>query len=209
MGFAGTLILRMEDRNRMKATLFLAHPDMSSFCHAIADHVCGALKECDVDICVVDLYKINFNPVLTMEEYVRKDSFDEQVSTITSQLESSDIIIFIHPDWWGGPPAILKGMIDRVFRQGVAYNFEGDEFEKKRKVLLFADKKTMVFCTTDSSDTQHIDYLKAVWKQGVFDFCGITDNRIIIFSDIRNSSYSDRCGCLDQAESVCKEMVSI
>ena len=32
-------------------------------------------------------------------------------------------IVVVHPNWWGQPPAILKGWIDRVFRQGVVYEF--------------------------------------------------------------------------------------
>ena len=32
-----------------------------------------------------------------------------------------------HPNWWGMPPAILKGWVDRVVRPGLAYEFlEGD-----------------------------------------------------------------------------------
>ena len=34
------------------------------------------------------------------------------------------------PNWWGMPPAILKGWVDRVMRPGVAYEFlEGDSGE--------------------------------------------------------------------------------
>jgi len=42
----------------------------------------------------------------------------------------ADGIVFVHPDWWGMPPAILKGWIDRVLRSGVTYQFlEGDDGE--------------------------------------------------------------------------------
>jgi NAD(P)H dehydrogenase (quinone) len=38
--------------------------------------------------------------------------------------------IIVHPNWWGQPPAILKGWVDRVLRPGVAYRFlEGDAGE--------------------------------------------------------------------------------
>ena len=39
----------------------------------------------------------------------------------------ADGIIAIHPNWWGQPPAMLKGWIDRVLRPDVACKFlEGD-----------------------------------------------------------------------------------
>ncbi len=40
------------------------------------------------------------------------------------ELMASDLLIFVHPNWWGQPPAILKGWIDRVFRPGLTYRFE-------------------------------------------------------------------------------------
>ena len=30
--------------------------------------------------------------------------------------------LVVHPNWWGQPPAILKGWIDRVIRPGIAYD---------------------------------------------------------------------------------------
>jgi len=35
-----------------------------------------------------------------------------------------DGIVIVHPNWWGQPPAILKGWVDRVIRPGVAYEFQ-------------------------------------------------------------------------------------
>jgi putative NADPH-quinone reductase len=39
------------------------------------------------------------------------------------ELIASDYLIFVHPNWWGQPPAVLKGYIDRVFRPPHAYGF--------------------------------------------------------------------------------------
>jgi len=32
-------------------------------------------------------------------------------------------IVVVHPNWWGQPPAILKGWVDRVLRPDGAYLF--------------------------------------------------------------------------------------
>ena len=39
----------------------------------------------------------------------------------SEELASADGIVVIHPNWWGQPPAILKGWIDRVFVSGAFY----------------------------------------------------------------------------------------
>jgi putative NADPH-quinone reductase len=31
------------------------------------------------------------------------------------------MLVLVYPTWWGGPPAILKGWLDRVWIEGVAY----------------------------------------------------------------------------------------
>ena len=46
------------------------------------------------------------------------------------EISAADGIVIVHPNWWGQPPAILKGWVDRVIRPGVAYRFEeGDKGE--------------------------------------------------------------------------------
>jgi len=58
--------------------------------------------------------------------------------------------VIVHPTWWGQPPAILKGWIDRVIRPGVAYRFrEGDAGEGIPDGLPAA-KAALVFTTSDT-----------------------------------------------------------
>ena len=52
------------------------------------------------------------------------------VASHCEELARADGIIIVHPNWWGAPPAVLKGWVDRVFRPEVAYRFlEGDTGE--------------------------------------------------------------------------------
>ena len=59
-------------------------------------------------------------------------------------------IVIVHPNWWGQPPAILKGWVDRVLRPEVAYRFlEGDAGEGVPVGLLKA-KAAIVFNTSNT-----------------------------------------------------------
>ena len=78
----------------------------------------------------------------------------------------------VHPNWWGQPPAMLKGWIDRVLRQGVAYEFG------PRRVVEPADGQDGHGLTT--SNTPRDDELRLfgdpldnLWKACVFNFCGV------------------------------------
>lgn len=108
------------------ATVILAHPYPQSFNHAIFQTVIDALKETGVDTYSHDLYAEEFNPVLTRGELGKEASKDPQVFQYSKELVESDYLIFIHPNWWGQPPAILKGYIDRVIRPPHAYDFPAD-----------------------------------------------------------------------------------
>jgi len=70
-----------------------------------------------------DLYAEKFDPVLTVGELGPDTSEDDLVNQYVKELIESDLLFFVHPNWWGQPPAILKGYIDRVIRPPYAYDF--------------------------------------------------------------------------------------
>ena len=93
------------------------------------------------------------------------------------EISEADGIIIVHPNWWGMPPAILKGWIDRVFRPGVAYQFkEGDQGEGIPQGLLKATA-ALVFNTSNTSHEREMrvfkDPLEILWKNCIFDLCGV------------------------------------
>jgi putative NADPH-quinone reductase len=79
----------------------------------------------------------------------------------------------VHPNWWGQPPAILKGWIDRVLRQGVAYEFGPDG----GVIPHLAGKTAVVFTTSNTPRDVEMelfgDPLENLWKTCVFGFCGV------------------------------------
>lgn len=105
-------------------------------------------------------------------------------------------IIIIHPNWWGQPPAILKGWIDRVIRPGVAYEFrENDKGEGVPRGLLRA-KAALVFNTsnTETEREQKVfgDPLEAIWKNCIFDLCGVTNFYRRMFNIVVTSTEEQR-----------------
>jgi putative NADPH-quinone reductase len=81
------------------------------------------LKSRGYDVLGHDLYAERFDPVQPTGEAANRTSSDELVETHCRHLADADVILVFHPNWWGQPPAIMKGWIDRVFRPGVAYDY--------------------------------------------------------------------------------------
>jgi len=161
----------------MKILVILAHPDKSSFSHAIAGTAVRALEENGHEVIYHDLYAERFSSTLTTAEIFKNSAVPRPVGKHCAELAAAEGIIIVHPNWWGQPPAILKGYIDRVFRPGVAYEFaEGDDGEGIPIGLLKATA-ALVFNTSNTELEREKevfgDPLQSIWKKCVFDLCGV------------------------------------
>lgn len=182
---------------KMNALVVLAQAKQGGFNRAIA----SAAETVIGGATLVDLYAEHFDPVMPAEELPRKFSFDDATLHYQEAIKEAVRIVFVHPDWWGGPPAIMKGFIDRVFRPGVAYGFREADFRDENAHGLFAGKRVDVLITTDATPPplgKTEDWPPAqVWKQNVLEFCGVQDARIHVFWNLRRSSYAERKAWLE------------
>jgi NAD(P)H dehydrogenase (quinone) len=161
----------------MKITLIIAHPDPESFNHAIAKKAYDILGQLGHEVYYHDLYLEKFDPVIPAKEIPKNGECDKVIEEHCRELIQSDGIIIVHPNWWGQPPAILKGWIDRVLRPGIAYEFqEGDQGEGVPVGLLKA-RTGIVFNTSNTSREREenifFDPLETIWKNCIFYLCGI------------------------------------
>lgn len=189
----------------MKATVILAHPYEESFNHAIYKRVLETLKENKIGIYSHDLYNEGFNPVLTRSELGKEKSQDKTVNKYAEELMDSDLLIFIHPNWWGQPPAILKGYIDRVIRPPYAYDFpEGDSGGGLPAKVLKA-KLGIVFNTSNTEEQREKNYfgdpLQSTWENCVFGFLGIEKTHRRMFGIMADSTPEERGKWLDWVKS--------
>jgi NAD(P)H dehydrogenase (quinone) len=174
----------------MKYLIILANPVINSFNSRIARDIRDILIKSGIDVIFHDLYEENFDPLLSLEEINRKFSFDEAIQRYSIELSEADHIIFIHPDWWGQMPAILKGWVDRVFRQGTAFEFDGPDFTEKEKIALLTGKTATVIITTDrESETMLIE---SIWKKDILAYCGIDDAGVLIHFSARTAGMKEK-----------------
>jgi NAD(P)H dehydrogenase (quinone) len=96
----------------MKVSIILAHPDSGSFNHAIANKARKTLERNGHDAVFHDLYLEGFDPLLTREEIPKTAPLGPLIQSHCEETHNADGIIIIHPNWWGMPPAILKGWVD-------------------------------------------------------------------------------------------------
>jgi putative NADPH-quinone reductase len=142
-------------------------------------------------------------------EIPRTGVVDPVVEAHCRDLASAEAIVIVHPNWWGQPPAVLKGWVDRVIRPDVAYRFEeGDGGEGVPVGLLKAKAAVVINTSNTPADREREvfgDPLEAIWRWCIFDLCGVKDVRRRMFSVVVTSTPEQRAGWIEEAKSLCRE----
>ncbi len=186
----------------MKISVVLAHPDDGSFNHAIARAAVRQLETNGHKVLFRDLYKENFDPLLARGEIPNNAYLPERIKEHCREIAETDGIIIVHPNWWGQPPAILKGWVDRVIRPGVAYEFLADDSGEGIPNGLLNANTAVVFNTsnTEAEREKNVfgDPLETIWRNCIFGLCGVTNFYRRMFGVVVTSTEMQRKEWLEE-----------
>lgn len=191
----------------MKALIVLGHQNPGeSFCRAIVGVAEQALQQAGYEVKVKDLYAEGFDPVLTAEEIaLTADKVDGKLREDIQEVLDADFYVVVHPNWWGMPPAILKGWVDRVIRQGFCYAFTADGAVKK-----LTGRKAAVFTTGNTPPDVEVnvlgDPLENLWRNIIFGTVGVEDFVRRNFASVIMSSPELRKTWLDEVKNVIQKL---
>jgi len=167
----------------MKHLIIYAHPNPESLNCQLQQTLAAHLWDNGHEVETRDLYALNFNPVLTLEDMdgQRKGHVSEEVKKEQDFIAWADCITFIHPIWWTGLPAIMKGYIDRVFSYGFAYRYDLGIPKG-----LLSGKQTVIINTHGKSNEEYktIEMDKALLltsEEGIYSYCGLKIKKHFFF----------------------------
>jgi NAD(P)H dehydrogenase (quinone) len=176
----------------MNVSLILAHPAPGSFNHAIATTVEETLRGRGHTVWSHDLYAEHFDPVMTAAELAKDATLPAEIEAHLRELEQADGLVVVHPNWWGAPPAILRGWVDRVLRAGRVYRFVPDGQGGARPEGLLRLRAALVLTTAntpqDKEERLYGDPLEAHWIRVVFGMCGVPRVQRRSFSPVITST---------------------
>ncbi|MFC7546723.1 NAD(P)H-dependent oxidoreductase [Plantactinospora sp. GCM10030261] len=177
--------------------IVLGHPRAGSFCHALSDQVRTTLAAASLPVTVYDLYAEGFEPVRGGDALVERHR---------DELAHADGLVVVHPNWWGKPPAIVAGWLDRVIVPGVAYELPDAAGEPTGLLRL---RGAVVLNTGDTPLGRERDVfgdpLDAIWRRCVLDFCGVPPSSVHrrLFGPLASSTERDRAAWLAEAADLC------
>lgn len=106
----------------MKLLIIDGHPNENSFCRALADKYNLGAIEAGHEVTLFSLREKSFDPVLRFG-YKGSQELEPDLQQAQSLIKECQHLVMITPVWWGGPPALLKGFMDRTFLPGFAFKY--------------------------------------------------------------------------------------
>ena len=108
----------------MKNILIInGHPNKDSYNSALVNaYKEGALKA-GAEVKEIVIGELQFNPNL-ISGYQKRTELEPDLLAAWEKIKWADHMVWIHPVWWGGLPAITKGFIDRLFLPGFTFQYK-------------------------------------------------------------------------------------
>ena len=174
----------------MPARIFIwvGHPRSTSLSHGMADAYEAAARAGGAEIRRMHLSDMDFDPDLT-EGYHSRKTLEPCLEEWRANTQWASHLVWCYPQWWGGMPAKMKGVIDRCFLPGfaMAYREKGPWWDR-----LLAGRSADIFMTADSPviyDT--ISYHRAAKHQverTVLNYAGVKPRRTFQFGPVKTAT---------------------
>lgn len=183
-----------------KILIINGHPNVDSFNSAISE-ACkkGALMSGAV-VEEITIASLSFNPNLSFG-YQKRMELEPDLINAQQLILWADHLVWIHPVWWGGMPALMKGFIDRVFLPGFAFKYRENSLWWDK---LLKGKTAHIITTLDQPGW----YYSLVYgkpsvnqlKKSTLEFCGIKPVKVTYLGPVKSSSLKQREKWLNHVE---------
>lgn len=175
-----------------KILLINGHPNPESLNAAFVQAYKEALDNKEVEVKVLAIHAMNFEPSLKFG-YMKRMEVESDILLAQELITWADHLVWFHPVWWGGLPALTKGFIDRVFTPGFAFKYRDNSVWWDK---LLTGKTARIITSLD----QPAIYYRMMFgrpsvnqlKKSTLQFCGIKPVKVSYFGPIRNSSEVQR-----------------
>jgi putative NADPH-quinone reductase len=185
----------------MKKILIInGHPNAESFNDGLFEAYKKGARTTGAEIREIVIKDLQFNPNLQFG-YQKRTELEPDLLDAWEKIKWADHLVWVHPVWWGGLPAIMKGFIDRLFLPGFVFqNRENSVWWDK----LLTGKTGHIITTMDQPGWYYwlvfgqpsINQL----KKSTLEFCGIKPVKVTRIGPIKHSTLSWREKWLDKVE---------
>lgn len=175
-----------------KIAIINGHPNKESFNFGVAEAYKNGAVESGAEIKEIIIAELNFNPNLQFG-YQKRMELEPDLLNAWEIIQWADHLVWVHPVWWGGLPALMKGFIDRLFLPGLAYKYRENSLWWDK---LLKGKTAHIITTIDQPGWYYrLMYGRPSVNQlkiSTLEFCGIKPVKVTYLGIIRDSKDEQR-----------------
>ncbi len=189
-----------------KILIINGHPNKESLNYAFVESYKKGAQQSNAEVKDISIASLKFNPNLEFG-YQKRTQLEPDLLDAWEKIKWADHLVWIHPVWWGGLPALMKGFIDRLFLPGLAFKYkENSTFWDK----LLKGKSAHIITTLDQPSWYYwlvygrpsVNQL----KKSTLQFCGIRHVRVSYFGIIKSSNERKKLKWISEVEEFGKRL---
>ncbi|WP_213280174.1 NAD(P)H-dependent oxidoreductase [Chryseobacterium indologenes] len=188
-----------------KIAIINGHPNKDSFNFGIAEAYKKGAVETGAEVKEIVIRELKFNPNLQFG-YQKRMELEPDLMKAWEIIQWADHLVWVHPVWWGGFPALMKGFIDRLFLPGLAYKFRENSVWWDK---LLKGKTAHIMTTLDQPGWYYRLFFGRPsvnqLKKSILEYCGVKPVKLTYIGIIRNSKDEQRVQWLRKVKELGKK----
>ncbi|MGG1921658.1 NAD(P)H-dependent oxidoreductase [Chryseobacterium sp.] len=170
-----------------KIAIINGHPNKDSFNFGVTEAYRLGASETGAEVREIVIRDLNFNPNLQFG-YQKRMELEPDLIKAWEIIQWADHLVWVHPVWWGGFPALMKGFIDRLFLPGMAYKYRENSVWWDK---LLKGKTAHIITTLDQPGWYYRLFFGRPsvnqLKKSILEYCGVKPVKVTYVGIIRNS----------------------
>ncbi|HJY14193.1 MAG TPA: NAD(P)H-dependent oxidoreductase [Flavobacterium sp.] len=183
----------------MKNVLIInGHPNKESFNFGLMNAYREGAEKAGAKVQQIIIADLQFDPNLKYG-YQKRTDLEPDLLDAWGKILWADHLVWVHPVWWGGFPAIMKGFIDRLFLPGLAFKYRENSVWWDK---LLIGKTAHIMTTMDQPGWYYRIFFGRPsinqLKKSILEFCGVKPVKVTIIGIIKTSDKTQRKKWMDK-----------